>query len=328
LGIGEREAVQAFGWAHGRARIPAAAGSRPTLGPDPIGGPRPDPAQAYIGPVADPISIEDPGDPRLADYGGLKDAALRRRMEEGDCDGHGFFLAEGSLVLRRLLGSPYPLRSVLVTRQRLPALTGDLAGVTAPVYVVGQEVMNEVTGFNIHRGVLAVAGRTPPLPAAELLARGLRIAVLEGLNDHENLGVIFRNAAAFGLDGVLLSPECCDPLYRRSVRVSMGYVLEVPYARLAPWPSALAELRAAGFLLVALTPDSTAEDIGRLSLPERHRVALLLGAEGPGLSAGASGLVDVRARIPMAPGVDSLNVANAAAVAFYAASPALTPPSE
>lgn len=222
-------------------------------------------------------------------------------------------------MLGRLLKSPYRLQSVLVTAQRLPVVAGLLGEAEAPVFVVSQELMNAVTGFNIHRGVLAIASRRALPDPVDLLAGAGRIAVLEGINDHENLGVIFRNAAGFALDGVLLSPECCDPLYRRSVRVSMGYVLEVPYARLEPWPTALESVSAAGFLLVGLTPDPEAKDLRGLGLDGHSRVAFLLGAEGPGLSPEALRAVDVRARIAMAPGVDSLNVGSAAAVAFHAA---------
>ncbi|MGH2718765.1 MAG: TrmH family RNA methyltransferase [Actinomycetota bacterium] len=270
--------------------------------------------------IATLIPIDDPGDRRLAPYAGLKDAVLRRALELGDpADGTGTFIAEGSLVLGRLLGSPYPLRSVLVTPQRLAGLGGLLDAVEAPVYLVAQSVMNAVTGFNIHRGVLAIAGRRELPPPAELICRGRRLAVLENLNDHENLGVIFRNAAAFGIDGVLLSPECCDPLYRRSVRVSMGYVLDVPHTRLEPWPDGLALLRSGGFLVVGLTPDPGAADLRSLGLDSQERVAFLLGSEGPGLSPGALAAVDIRARIAMAEGVDSVNVGSAAAVAFHAA---------
>jgi len=241
-------------------------------------------------------------------------------MEVGGPDeGPGTFVAEGALVLERLLGSPYPLRSVLVTTQRLPSVAPLVHQVEAPVFVVSQALMNAVTGFNIHRGVLAIASRQELPDPLAVIGGAHRLAVLESINDHENLGVIFRNAAAFGLDGVLLSPECCDPLYRRSVRVSMGYVLEVPYARLEPWPDALASLAAAGFVIVALTPDPDATDVRRLGLDSRERVALLLGAEGPGLSAGARAAAAVEARIVMAPGVDSINVGSAAAVAFHAA---------
>jgi len=270
----------------------------------------------------EPIPIDDATDPRVADFVGLKDAELRRRREEPTGSGPGLFIAEGALVLRRLLRSSYRVRSVLLTPERYGPLAADLAGISAPVYLAGQEVMNAVAGFDIHRGVLASAGRRPLPEPAGLLARARRLAVLEDVNDHENLGVIFRNAAALGVEAVLLSPECCDPLYRRSVRVSMGHVLDLPFAVLAPWPAALSSLGDAGFALVALTPDPTARDIRHLGLAAAGKVALMLGAEGPGLSAGALQHATARARIAMSPGVDSLNVGSAAAVAFHAAMPA------
>jgi tRNA G18 (ribose-2'-O)-methylase SpoU len=274
------------------------------------------------GPVPVPTPVEDAADPRVADYVGLKDAELRRRREEPAGSAPGLFIAEGGLVLRRLLRSTYRVRSVLVTPQRYGPLAADLAGVAAPVYLASQEVMNAVAGFDIHRGVLASADRRPlPEPAA-LLSGARQVAVLEDVNDHENLGVIFRNAAALGVEALLLSPECCDPLYRRSVRVSMGHVLDLPFAVLAPWPRALSLLRDAGFELVALTPDPAVPDIRDLRLAAAGKVALMLGAEGPGLSAGALKLATARARITMSQDVDSLNVGSAAAVAFHAAMPA------
>src|SRR5947209_9488423 len=246
---------------------------------------------------ADPIPIDDATDPRVADYVGLKDAELRRRREEPTGGAPGLFIAEGALVLRRLLRSSYRVRSVLVTPQRYGPLAADLAGTSAPVYLASQEVMNAVAGFDIHRGVLASAGRRPLPEPAGLLARARRAAVLENVNDHENLGVIFRNAAALGIEAVLLSPECCDPLYRRSVRVSMGHVLDVPFAILRPWPDALSLLGGAGFRIVALKPDPAALDIRKLDLAGTERVAFLLGAEGPGITEEAAGRADVLVRI-------------------------------
>jgi len=266
-------------------------------------------------------AVDDPDDPRVADYVGLKDAELRRRREvpaKPDGQEPGLFIAEGAIVLRRLIASPYRMRSVLLTAKRYGPLAGDLAAVSAPVYLASQAVMNAVVGFDIHRGVLAAAERRRLPEVASLLAASRRVAVLEDLVDHENLGVIFRNAAALGVDAILLSPACADPLYRRSVRVSMGHVLSVPYAVIDPWPDGLAAVAAAGFLLVALTPDPAARDIRELDLPSHDRVGMILGAEGPGLSSGALATA-VPARIAMRFGVDSLNVASAAAIAFHAA---------
>jgi len=262
--------------------------------------------------VPAPVAVEDPTDPRLADYVGLTDAALRRRVEQG----RGIFIAEGELVIRQLLASRYPVRSVLVTAPRLARLQDVLGGLPAPVYVAPQAVLEAVAGFALHRGAVAAAARLPPAPPAALLDGARVVAVLEGLNDHENIGAVFRNAAALGVDAVLLSPTCADPLYRRAVRVSMGQVLHVPFTTSAPWPASLREVAAAGFEVVALTPHAAAEPVACLAEGARP-VALLLGAEGAGLSAGALAAADRWVRVPMRRGVDSLNVATAAAIAFH-----------
>lgn len=263
--------------------------------------------------MAEPILIADPRDPRVSDYVGLTDPEQRRRREADE----GFFVAEGHLVVVRLLASGHRVRSVLVTPREHERLAGRLAGVDAPVYVTNRDVMRHIVGFDLHRGAVAAADRFALPDPGRVVSAARRVAVLERVNDHENLGVIFRNAAAFGIDAVLLCPECSDPLYRRSVRVSMGHVLTVPFTRLAPWPDALSELRAAGFLLVALTPAADAEPITALGPHQEDRVALLLGAEGPGLRGEVLERADRRVRIPMAEHVDSLGVASAAAVAFH-----------
>jgi tRNA G18 (ribose-2'-O)-methylase SpoU len=247
----------------------------------------------------------------VAEYVGLTDADLRRRIE---VDG-GLFIAEGELALRQLLISRYPIRSVLVTPAGHRRLVGDLESLAAPVYVASQQVMDAVAGFPIHRGVVAAAGRLPLPDVADVLTGARTVAVLEDLNDHENIGALFRNAAAFGVDGVLLSPACADPLYRRAVRVSLGHVLRVPYTVMGDWPAGIAGLAAAGWETVALTP-SGGTPVGELSRV-RGPVAVLLGAEGRGLSAAALAAAGRTVRIPMADGVDSLNVATAAAVAFH-----------
>ena len=223
-------------------------------------------------------------------------------------------IAEGMAVIRRLLGSPYQLRSLLLTPRRLESLEDALAEVDAPVYLGTQEVVNAVSGFHLHRGALASAHRTP-LPDPLYLAAGTGLLVVgEGINDHENLGALFRNAAAFGAGAVLLDPTSADPLYRRSIRVSMGHVLRVPFATAKPWPAILPLLRSKGFELVALTP-AGATDLREL--PSGHRTAVLVGAEGPGLSEDALDAADRRVRIVMAHGVDSLNVATATAIALH-----------
>jgi tRNA G18 (ribose-2'-O)-methylase SpoU len=254
--------------------------------------------------------IDDADDERLADYRALTDVELRTRWEPP----HGLFIAEGELVLRRALRAGYRPRSFLVDEKRVDQI-GDLGG--APVYAAGQPILERVTGFHVHRGVLASFHRRPLPTAATVLGRSRRVAILEDVNNHTNVGAIFRGAAALGIDGVLLSPTCADPLYRRSVRVSMGEVFAVPYATLEPWPDGLAAVRRAGFTLLALTPGSDATPLQGLADAQRARAALLLGAEGPGLSDGALAESDVWVSIPMRRGVDSLNVAAAAAVAFW-----------
>ena len=262
--------------------------------------------------VSDAVLLTDPDDERIADYRALTDVELRTRFEPP----HGLFIAEGELVLRRALRAGYRLRSILIDAKRVPQLS-DLDTGDAPVYAASPEVLQQITGFHVHRGVLASFHRRPLPSVAEVIASADRLAVLEDVNNHTNLGAIFRAAAGLGIDGVLLSPSCADPLYRRSVRVSMGEVFAVPYARFAGWPDGLDEVRAAGFSVVALTPAKDAVPLDELDAAVRKRPALLLGAEGHGLSRAALERSDVRAVIPMSRGVDSLNVAAAAAVAFW-----------
>lgn len=230
-------------------------------------------------------------------------------------------IAEGVLVVQRMLASRFTPRALLGTDRRLTELSADLTGADAPdvpFYRVSAEVMAEVVGFHLNRGVLAAASRVPEPPVAELVAGARTIAVLEGVNDHENLGSIFRNGAGLGVDAVVFGSGCADPLYRRSVRVSMGHALLVPFARSADWPADLAMLRERGFRLLAMTPDPGAAVLSSAMTTLRdERVAVLVGAEGPGLSERAMRASDIRVRIPMSRGTDSLNVATAAALAFY-----------
>lgn len=256
--------------------------------------------------------ITDPDDDRIADYRALTDVELRTRWEPP----HGLFIAEGELVLRRALRAGYPARSYLVDAKRVEQLA-DLDTGDAPVYAAAPDVLRRVTGFHVHRGVLASFRRRRQPTATDLLATARRVVILEDVNNHTNLGSIFRAVAGLGVDAVLLSPTCADPLYRRSVRVSMGEVFAVPYAMLGPWPDALAEVRAAGFTVLALTPAPDARPIQRLEPGQRSRAALLLGAEGSGLTREAMEASDVRVVIPMRRGVDSLNVAAATAVACW-----------
>ncbi|MDG4799852.1 RNA methyltransferase [Micromonospora sp. WMMD980] len=256
--------------------------------------------------------ITDPDDDRIADYRALTDVELRTRWEPP----HGLFIAEGQLVLRRALRAGYPARSYLVESKRADQLA-DLDTGDVPVYAATAEVLQRTTGFHVHRGVLASFHRRPLPSATEVLAAARRVVILEDVNNHTNLGAIFRAVAALGVDAVLLSPTCADPLYRRSVRVSMGEVFAVPYAKLERWPAGLDEVRAAGFTVLALTPAPDAVPIQRLTDAQRARAALLLGAEGAGLTRAAMAASDVRVVIPMRRGVDSLNVAAATAVACW-----------
>ncbi|WP_369140699.1 TrmH family RNA methyltransferase [Modestobacter versicolor] len=261
-----------------------------------------------------PELITDPGDERVADFRDLVAGDRRPGTERGT----GPVIVEGVPAVERLLASPYPVRTVLGIPGRLASL--DLPpGVAA--YEADKWVLSEVIGFRLTRGVLASADRLPP-PDLDALIAGpdpsapRRLAVLEGLNDHENIGSIARSAVALGVDGLLLDPHCADPLYRRCVRVSMGHVLTLPIAVLGDWPGGLDRLHAAGYRTVAMTPADDAVDLGDVDPRAHPRTAVLLGAEGPGLTPQAQRAAQVRARIPMRSGVDSLGVAAAAAVAF------------
>jgi tRNA G18 (ribose-2'-O)-methylase SpoU len=259
--------------------------------------------------------VTEVDDPRLADYVRLTDVKLRTSLESA----HGLFIAEGTKVINRAVAAGYPVRSLLLAEGRLGDLPA-LPATAAPVYVVPDETAERLTGYRIHRGALASLCRTPLPRAAALCAASRRVVVLEDLVDHGNVGAIFRCAAALGVDAVFLSPRCADPLYRRAVKVSMGAVFAVPYARMAGWRDGLAGLRAAGFRLLALTPDSAAAPIGEIAAGER--TALLLGTEGDGLSSRWLHEADQAVRIPMHPGalaagVDSLNVVAAAAIACH-----------
>ncbi len=259
--------------------------------------------------------MEDPADPRVADFFRLNDPELRRRREREDGAGEGFFVAEGALVIRQLLQSPYRVRTILVTDQGLAALDDLLAGVDAPVYRVSQAVMTSVTGFHFHRGALASAERRPHPDLATVVAGADLVLMAEGVTDNENLGALFRNGAAFGVDAVVLDATSADPLYRRSVRVSMGQVLRLPHTRVPDAPAAVRRLQELGFEVLALTPAAGAEDV-RSVVPGPRQV-LLVGAEGPGLTDEALRAADRRVRIAIDAGVDSLNVATAAAVVLH-----------
>jgi tRNA G18 (ribose-2'-O)-methylase SpoU len=260
------------------------------------------------------IDVADPADPRLDDFRDLNSVDRRPDLPSGK----GLVIAEGVLVVQRMLASRFRPRAMLGTDRRLAELGDDLAGVEAPYYRVDAGVMAEVVGFHLNRGVLASASRPPELSVAQVLDGARTVAVLEGVNDHENLGSIFRNAAGLGVDAVIFGLGCADPLYRRAVRVSMGHALLVPYAWAAAWPGDLDILRDNGFRLLAMTPDPSAHTLAEaLAGLADAKVAFLVGAEGPGLTETVMRTSDMRVRIPMSRGTDSLNVATAAALAFY-----------
>jgi len=257
------------------------------------------------------LHVADADDPRLRDYRDLRDVTLRRLLEAE----HGLFIAEGATVLRRALAAGYLPRSLLLTRRWLAALD-DVVTAELPCYLVDDAVAEQVTGFHVHRGALASMHRRPLPPVADVLAAADRLVVLEDVVDHTNVGAVIRSAVALGAQAALLSPRCADPLYRRAVKVSMGTVFSLPWTRVDDWWDAVPAMRAAGFTTVALTPAPEAAELAAVGRP--RRTALLIGTEGPGLSRRWQDAADVRARIPMSGGIDSLNVAAATAVAAYA----------
>jgi tRNA G18 (ribose-2'-O)-methylase SpoU len=290
--------------------------------------------------MADLVSVADAADARLRDFVRLRDVHLRKSLEAA----HGLFIAEGEKVIRRAVAAGHPVRALLMAERWVASLADVLDSVDAPAYVVDDATAEAVTGFAVHRGALAAMERLP-LPAVADVIAGVvadaeagkteevaggahrrtgaahRVLVLEDLIDHGNVGAIFRCAAALGVRAVILSPRCADPLYRRAVKVSMGAVFAVPYARMTNWYDGLTDLRDAGFKLLALTPDQSAVPLG--GAPMVDRVALLLGTEGDGLSSRWLHEADEAVCIPMsadamALGVDSLNVVAAAAIACHA----------
>jgi tRNA G18 (ribose-2'-O)-methylase SpoU len=261
-------------------------------------------------------AVDDPGDPRVADFIGLRDHELRRRRESAGGDLDGIFVAEGDLVLERALRAGYRPRAVLVDARRSQPLPPALpAG--CPVYAAGPEVVHRITGYHLHRGILGTFERRPVPPVADVIAGRRRVVVGENLVNPTNLGVIARSAVALGWEALVLDRTSCDPLYRRAARVAMGEVYALPHAWADDFPAGLSPLVAAGFTLVALTPAVDAPALDELGLGPDDRVALVLGSEGPGLRPDTLAAVDVRARIPMAGAVDSLNVGAAAAIACY-----------
>lgn len=279
------------------------------------------------------VPVADPADPRLDDIRDLNSSDRRPDLPGGK----GLVIAEGNLVVPRLVASRFPVRCVVGFARRLaeledmaasdPAVAAGLVDV--PRYEVTRETLARVAGFDMHRGLVAAADRVVEPTVTEVLdslgPADRVIGVLEGVGDHENIGALFRNAAGLGVGAVLLGAGCADPLYRRVVRVSMGHVLRVPLARIpgtpTTWQRGLADLRSRGYRVVAMTPntDTTLADAVRDTVRDGGKVAVMVGAEGPGLTEHAMRAADVRARIPMSPGTDSLNVATSAAIGFYAA---------
>ncbi|OON82159.1 TrmH family RNA methyltransferase [Streptomyces tsukubensis] len=292
--------------------------------------------------------VDDPDDPGLHDYTGLTDVELRRRREPEE----GLFIAEGEKVIRRALRAGYAMRSMLLTEKWTEVMRDVIEETAAPVHLAEPAVAERITGYHVHRGALASMHREPLPPLHSLLTdvhrsaavprrntpmdedtadepsapeagrRPVRrVAVFEDIVDHANMGAAFRNAAALGVDAVLLTPRCADPLYRRSVKVSMGAVFHVPWTRLDSWPGDMEILRSEGFTVVALCLSDRAITLDELAARDEKKLALVFGTEGDGLARGTLAAADEHVRIPMGAGVDSLNVAAASAVAFYATRP-------
>ena len=261
------------------------------------------------------IHIDSLDLPGLADYSQLTDVALRRKSEPAG----GLYIAESTKVIARALEAGHRPRSVLLQEQWLPDALELLADwPEVPIYVGAASVLEELTGYNLHRGALAAMHRPVLAPVSELIRGARRIVILENIVDHTNVGAIFRSVAGLGADAVLITPRCADPLYRRSVRVSMGTVLQVPWTRLPEWDEAVPLLHDAGFHLAALALADNAVSLDDFAIDPPERLAIVLGAEGDGLSRQALAVADTVVTIPMLHGVDSLNVASASAVALYA----------
>jgi tRNA G18 (ribose-2'-O)-methylase SpoU len=263
------------------------------------------------------VSLDDAADERLADYVQLREVNLRRLLEEE----HGLFIAEGDKVIRRAAEAGYEPRSFLLAPRWLDSLADVLARwPDVPVYVVTEELTEQVTGFHVHRGALASYRRQPAADLDGLLG-GRRIAIFDDIVDHTNVGAGFRAAAAMGVDAVLITPTCADPLYRRSIKVSMGTVFQVPWTRLTSWPQDLSVVKDRGFVTAALALTDDSISLDELTARGDDKLALIFGTEGHGLKPHVLERADLTVRIPMAGGVDSLNVASSAAVAFYATRP-------
>ena len=267
-----------------------------------------------------PVEVTDPKDERLADYVSLTDVALRRRTEPQ----WGLYIAESEKVIRRALAAGHRPRSYLMARRWLTDLADLVEQAEAdgiPVYVGEHDVIEQLTGFHLHRGALASMERPQLRDVTDVLRGARRVLVLEDIVDHTNVGAVFRSAAALGIDAVLVTPRCADPLYRRAIRVSMGTVFQVPWTRISPWPGGVEQLQEAGFTVATLALADDAVSLDELAADPPDRLALVLGTEGDGLSHHTIAAADLTVTIPMAGGVDSLNVAAAGAVAAWALCP-------
>ncbi|MGA4508620.1 TrmH family RNA methyltransferase [Propionibacteriaceae bacterium G1746] len=294
------------------------------------------------------IEITDPADPRLSDYVRLRETTLRHSLESR----HGMFIAEGTKVIERALQAGFEPRSLLLAPRWWPGLQALVEPLDVPVFLMDERTAEQVTGFHVHRGALGSFHRRPPRAVEALVAGDAqrlvlvqdivdhtnvggskvtaaygadnakkvrsRIAIFEDFVDHTNVGAAFRSAAAFGLDAVLVTPRCADPLYRRAIRVSMGTVFQVPWTRIDEWPSGVQQLKDAGYVVAGMTLADDAITLDELVAQDHPKLALVFGTEGDGLSRRASEAVDFKVKIPMMGGVDSLNVASSSAVAFYA----------
>jgi len=276
--------------------------------------------------------IHDPNDPRIEPYRNQKDAWLKASHNPNATDQppkDPLFISEGSLVLEHHINSPYPLHSVLIADTKLKAHSDLLSKIPAdvPIFAASREILDEITGYPIHRGLLAAGFRPPQSEEShfdDLLKSARALVILEDLANHDNLGSVFRSTAALCGAGVpvLLSPKCCDPLYRKALRVSMGHALTIPFTYLPKekdWPAIVTTLNAAGFTTLAMTPASDALDIDEYiqNRPPDQKIVILLGAEGPGLTKQAIDASDLRIKIPLASSADSLNISVAAAVALH-----------
>lgn len=259
------------------------------------------------------IRVDDVRDPRLRDYVDLRDVSLRKLLETE----RGLYIAEGEKVVRRAVTAGHRPRSFLLAPRWADTLSDVLERSDAPCFVLDEKSIEQVTGFHVHRGALAAMDRPEPRSPSSVLAQAQRVVVAEDLVDHTNIGALMRNVAALGFDAVLLSPRCADPLYRRSVKVAMGAVFSLPYARIDDWYAAPDLLRAHGFTSYAMTLADDAVPLDEVRPEPGEKVALIVGSEGPGLTEHWQRAADRRVVIPMAAGIDSLNVAASTAVACW-----------